>query len=154
MATVDFPPELPRPSRDGYALQHVSPFARTEMQTGRARQRRTFTSVPSMVPLSWLLTNVHAQIFEAWFRYDITDGTDWFNIVLTSPAGKLTPYECRFTEMYRGPELVGVDRWRYRAEVEIRERPVIARDWYLYGREFVLGSSIIDVAINQEWPQP
>ncbi|MFT7337637.1 MAG: hypothetical protein ACI92B_000959 [Marinobacter maritimus] len=153
MAIVDYPAELPTPARAGYALQHTSPFMRTEMATGRARQRRTFTSVPSMVQLSWLLTNQQAQLFEAWFAHGITDGADWFNITLTTPIGKLAPYECRFTEMYDGPALAGRDHWRFNAQVEIRERPILPRDWYLYGKAFILGADIIDQALNREWPE-
>jgi hypothetical protein len=153
MATIDYPAELPSPARSGYALQHVSPFARTPMQTGRARQRRTFQSVPSSVTLTWTLRNEEAQIFEAWFAYDITDGADWFNIDLKTPVGTLAPYECRFMEMYQGPELFGLDMWRYTAEVEIRERPILSQDWYIYGKEFILGSSIVDVALNKKWPE-
>lgn len=153
MAIVDYPKELPSPSRLNYAIQHVSPFERTQMRSGRAKQRRTFTSVPSMVPLSWLLTTVEAQLFEAWFAHGITDGADWFNISLKTPAGNMAPYECRFTEMYDGPALVGVDDWRITAEVEIRERPILSKEWYLYGQSFVLNQSIFDLAINREWPE-
>ncbi|WP_417315716.1 hypothetical protein [Cycloclasticus pugetii] len=153
MANIDYPAELPTPQRSGYAIQHTSPFMRTDMATGRARQRRTFTSVPSTVELQWLLTNAQAQIFEAWFAYDITDGADWFNLALTTPVGRLEFYECRFAAMYDGPALVGLDHWRYTAKVEIRKRPLLPKDWYLIGREFVLGADIIDQAINREWPE-
>tara|TARA_R100000781_G_scaffold110309_2_gene75677 strand:+ start:4049 stop:4513 length:465 start_codon:yes stop_codon:yes gene_type:complete len=153
MANIDYPAELPTPQRSGYAIQHASPFMRTEMSTGRARQRRAFTSVPSSVELQWLLTNAQAQIFEAWFAYDITDGADWFNLALTTPVGRLEFYECRFAAMYDGPALVGLDYWRYTAKVEIRKRPILPKDWYLIGREFVLGADIIDQAINREWPE-
>lgn len=152
MATVDYPDGLPTPARAGYAIQHTSPFMRTEMTTGRARQRRTFTSVPSTAQLSWLLTNAQAQVFEAWFRDSITDGADWFNITLTTPVGKLAPYECRFAAMYDGPALVGLDHWRFTAEVEMRERPVLPRGWGDFP-EFIMGSDIIDQALNREWPE-
>lgn len=153
MADIEFPSSLPSPERSNYGLQHVSPFARTEMATGRARQRRTFQSVPSSVQLSWVMDAVQAQFFEGWFAYEITDGADWFNIDLKSPLGHMTPYECRFSEMYQGPELFALDSWRYTAEVEIRERPILSQNWYLYGSEFVLQSSIIDIALNDKWPE-
>lgn len=153
MATIDYPSTLPTPSRDGYALQHVSPFSRTPMRTGRARQRRTFQSVPSEVGLTFTFREPEAQVFEGWFAYDITDGADWFNIDLKTPVGNLAPYECRFMEMYSGPELFGLDLWRYTARVEIRERPILAKDWYEFGQEFILGASIIDIAINDKWPE-
>lgn len=153
MATIDYPVELPAPTRDNYGHQHTSPFARTEMTTGRARQRRTFQSVPTITTLRWVFSEPEAQIFEAWFKYDITDGADWFNIDLRTPVGLLAPYECRFMQMYEGPTLFGVDGWAISAELEIRERPILAEDWYTFGKEFILGSDIIDYAINREWPE-
>lgn len=150
--TIDFPKQLPLPLREGYGLNHVSPFARTDMANGRAKQRRLFTSVPSMVPVSFLLTDTQAQIFQAWFAYEINDGTAWFNCTLDSDMGR-KPYECRFTEMYRGPQLVGRRLWRFEAELEVFERPLIPKDWYLYGLQFIEYSSIIDLAINREWPR-
>lgn len=151
MADIDFPAGLPKPLRQGYGLNHVSPFARTEMATGRARQRRTFTSVPSMATVTWLLDTLQAQTFEAWFRDAITDGADWFNCELKTPIG-LRPYECRFADMYDGPTLVGLDHWRYGAELEIRERPILPPGWGLVP-DLVQGASIIDVAVNREWPE-
>lgn len=152
MADIDFPSYLPTPLRQGYGLNHVSPFARTEMATGRARQRRTFTSVPSMVTVTWQFDTPQAQLFEAWFRDAITDGADWFNCRLKTPVG-LKPYECRFTDMYDGPTLVGLESWRYSAELEIRERPILPAGWGLFP-EIIIGSSIIDKALNREWPEP
>lgn len=153
MATIDYPAELPPPIRSSYGFEHVSPFARTEMRTGRARQRRTFQSVPTIGPFELHLTNAQAQIFEAWFVYDITDGADWFNIDLKTPMGHMAPYECRFSEMYRGPQLSALSDWRFTFPLELRERQILPADWYAFGREFVLASSIIDRAINQEWPE-
>jgi len=149
--TIDFPEYLPMPLREGYQLNHVSPFARTDMANGRARQRRMFTSVPSMVPVSFLLNDSQAQIFEAWFKYEINDGADWFNCKLDSPDGQ-KEYECRFTDIYQGPRLVGKRLWRFTAELEIIERPVLPEDWYRDGLQFIAYSSIIDLAINREWP--
>ena len=153
MATVDYPSGLPAPNRDGYAFQAVSPFRRTEMSTGRARQRRTFTSSPTTVPLSWILSTQEAQVFEGWFSYQITDGTDWFNIDLLTPMGNLISYECRFAEMYSGPELFGVKHWKFTAPVELRERAILSPSYGAYGAEFVLGSDIIDIALNRLWPE-
>src|SRR5699024_10144217 len=79
---LDFPKELPPFMREGYGFNHVQPFARTEMVTGRARQRRTFQSVPSILPVSIILNDSEAQLFEAWFAYDAMDGTKWFNATI------------------------------------------------------------------------
>lgn len=153
MATKDYPSYLPKPLRDNYDIQHVSPFARTTMATGRARQRRTFTSVPSAVTVNWYMDGAKAQLFEAWFKYEITDGAEWFNIDLKTPVGNFAPYECRFMEMYNGPTIDDANNWRFSAQLEIRERPVLTQEWWLYGQEFIQGASIIDVALNSKWPE-
>lgn len=150
--TINFPSYLPLPLREGYQLNHVSPFARTAMANGRAKQRRMFTSVPSMVPVSFLLTDSQAQIFEAWFRYEINDGTDWFNCKLDSPNGR-RDYECRFTGIYQGPQLVGKRFWRFTAEFEIIERPTVTELDYQYGIDDIYYSSVFDTTMNQEWPE-
>ncbi|KAE8545340.1 hypothetical protein [Marinobacter nauticus] len=150
--TIDFPKMLPTPHRSGYGLKSGPTFARTEMASGRAKQRPLNKVVPTVVPVTFLLTQEQAQIFEGWFNYEIAYGTAWFNCKLDSPMG-LRPYECRFAEMYEGPERLGVRHWRYKAQFEIVERPVISEAWYRDGLQFVAYSSIIDLAINQEWPR-
>lgn len=151
MATIDFPSLLPTPLRSGYGLQHVSPMMRSELQSGRARQRRRYTSVPSMASVSWLLSDDQAMAFEAWFRDATVDGTDWFNCRLSTPVG-LKDYECRFVEMYNGPELVGPNLWRITATLELRERQLPPAGWGLVP-SFIMGKDIFDRAMNQEWPQ-
>ena len=128
MALAEYPTALPVPLREGYGLRHVSPLMRTKMQSGRERQRRRFTSVPSMVPVAFLLTEHQAQLFEAWYRVGITDGADWFKCPLKTSldeSGIVSWYEVRFTDVYKGPELVGLD-WRITAELEIRERQTLS----------------------------
>ena len=150
MATIDYPVGLPMPLRNGYDTNHVSPMMRTEMQTGRARQRRRYTSVPTMASVSWIMTEKQAQLFEGFFRWTLLDGTEWFNLDLLTPLG-LKPYEVRFAEMYNGPTLTGRDLWTFTAELEIKERQTIAYGWPAFPG-FVLGSDIIDKALNSEWP--
>lgn len=150
MATIDYPVGLPMPLRNGYDTNHVSTMMRTEMQTGRARQRRRYTSVPTMASVSWIMTEKQAQLFEGFFRWTLVDGTEWFNLTLLTPLG-LKPYEARFAEMYNGPMLTGRDMWTFTAELEIKDRQTIADGWPVFPG-FVLGSDIFDKALNREWP--
>ncbi len=151
MAT-DYPESLPLPLKAGYGMQTVSPLQRTELDSGRTRQRRRFSSVPINVSVSWLFTQAEAQVFESWFRYGISDGAEWFACRLSTPYGT-EDYDARFNDIYSGPELVGVDCWRYTASIEIRERKTIPIDWALYGFEYLASAGLFDAAINQEWPQ-
>lgn len=150
MAT--YPASLPCALHSGYGLNHVSPLMRVDLESGRARQRRRFTSVPSMADVSWVMTPVQAMIFEAFFKYDLSDGADWFEMPLATPLG-VTTYECRFAGMYSGPSLIGNLNWTFTARLEIRERPVIPQDWYEILPDYILGMDIFDLAMNREWPE-
>ena len=150
MSLVSWPTQLPLPEQSGYAIQHVSPLQRTTMVSGRARQRRVYTSVPSNVAVQWFLTEQQAQLFEAFFRYAITDGADWFLLPLKTPMFT-GDYECRFTGIYEGPTLTAFDKWTVSATIEIKER----QTWnagLAYVPQYVIDSSIIDIAVNQLWP--
>jgi hypothetical protein len=48
MTDIYYPHDsLPMPLQDGYGFQPVSPLKRTQLTTGRARQRRAYTSTPT-----------------------------------------------------------------------------------------------------------
>lgn len=148
---IDYPEQLPPPGLSGYELQTVPPFVRTEMDSGRARQRRRFTSVPTIVPVQWLFTSGEFALFEGWFRYQIDDGAAWFAGPLKTSQGIRHDYDQRFTSMYRAAAR-GPRYWMVDAEIEIRERQTIAKDWILYAPDYVARASLLDIALNREWP--
>jgi len=149
---IDYPAELPYPQRTGYNTQTVQPFIRTQLTSGRARQRRRFSSVPSDYTVNWIFSsNNEVALFEAWFRYKVNDGAAWFNCKLKTPLG-LGDYVCRFTEMYDGPTPVGLCAWSVSARIEMWERPLIDAGW-VEVPSFFLGASIFDVAMNKDWPE-
>ena len=150
MTLAVWPEQLPLPEQSGYAIQHVSPLQRTQMVSGRARQRRVYTSVPSNVAVQWFLTEQQAQLFESWFRYAITDGADWFLLPLKTPMFTGN-YECRFNGIYEGPTLTAFNKWTVSATIEIKERQTLNAG-FVYTPQYLIDSSIIDVAVNQLWP--
>ena len=150
MPLVSWPTQLPLPEQSGYAIQHVSPMQRTTMVSGRARQRRVYTSVPSNVAVQWFLTEQQAQLFEAFFRYSITDGADWFLLPLKTPMFT-GDYECRFTGIYEGPTLTTLDTWTVSATIEIKERQTLGAG-VIYTPQYLVDASIIDIAVNHLWP--
>jgi hypothetical protein len=150
--SIDYPAGLPNPLRDGHSLKAVQPFLRTSMASGRARQRRAFTSVPTMGNFNFLFeTDNLAAAFEAWFRDSLNDGAEWFNIERKTPLG-LIRLVCRFTAMYSGPTLVGRSMWQYSCPLEIWERPLLPVGWGEHP-EFVVDADILDIALNREWPE-
>jgi len=113
---MDYPTGLPAPLRSGYDINPENNIIRTQMVSGRARQRVAYTSIPAYADLSWLFTAQQAQLFESW---SAVVGGDWFSVSLKTPTG-YAAIECRFTETPQGPQLVGVDLWQYKAKVETR----------------------------------
>ena len=150
MTLAVWPEQLPLPEQSGYAIQHVSPLQRTQMVSGRARQRRVYTSVPSMVAVQWFLSDVEAQVFELFFRFGITDGADWFLCPLKTPVG-IKHYEARFSGIYEGPTLTAFNKWTVSATIEIKERNTITAN-ELYDPQGVIDSDIFDITMNQKWP--
>lgn len=149
-----YPSQLPLPTQSGYALQHVSPFIRTDMQSGRARQRRAFTSVPSSVSVSWFFTSdVECQLFEGWFRDNLgaMDGGSWFDMPLQTPIGTHN-YDCRFVDMYQGPTLVAFNKWQISATLEIRERPIVQDGEATIMPGDIIFADIFDQTMNEWWP--
>lgn len=144
---MDFPSALPLPLRSGYGLTPENNIIRTEMVSGRARQRVAYTSVPTYGELSWIFAAVQAQAFEA-FAAQV--GGDWFSIRLKAPTG-LYAMECRFTETPKGPELIGRDLWGYKVRAELKDRPMLDPSYGLTP-QLVVMQDILDVALNQEWP--
>src|SRR5690625_6577409 len=100
---INVPQSLPCPQREGKAVRTVQPFSRTTMTTGRAIQRRRFSSVPSMVQVNWVFNSAQAMAFEAWFSELANDGASWFNIDIKFPLGSV-PYVARCTDMYTRPD--------------------------------------------------
>ena len=152
-SNINYPKEyLPIPLQDGYGLKPVSPMIRTDLSSGRARQRRLYTATPTQAAVSWSLSDSEGQLFEAWYRDTIHDGADWFNMPLRSPLGIIDSYVCRFIDIYEGPTIEGGNYWRYTATLELWERPILAPDWAEFP-DYIINSSIIDIALNREWPE-
>ena len=147
---IKYPDRLPRGLHSGRSYQLVSPLIRSELVSGRARQRRSFTDVPELAKIQWLFTSSEGQLFEAWWRDALTDGVNWFECPLQTPMG-YSDYTCRFTGVYSGPVRAGPDLWSYSAELELQHRAVLLPGWSEFPI-FVLESNIIDLALNREWP--
>lgn len=147
--SFSYPAGLPHPLREGYGFRPENNIQRTPLQSGRARQRVPFTSVPDYA--TWVFhcrTQGQGQLFTAWRNLV---GGAWFSIEFTSPEGKFAQ-DARFIQTPEGPFRNGVSFWTFTAQVEIRERETLGGEWAELLPTFVLGSDIFDMAMNQEWP--
>lgn len=149
MALPAYPEGLPCPLRENYAFTPVNNIRRTNMDSGRARQRIEFRNVPTMVQLNWVMSEPQAQLFEAWAAQVV--GAGWFTMELLTPLGFDTQ-EVRFTETPVGGELTGKFLWRYKVVCEVRDRPLLEPGWVELLPDYILHSDIFDRAIN--WVKP
>lgn len=150
---IDYPAGLPNPLREGHSLQMGETLVRTNLASGRARQRLGFENVPVEGTWNFLFTDQEASLFEAWHRYTLKSGVEWFNIQRKTPLGMRT-LTCRFTAAYSGPSLVGRSLWRYACPLEIFERETMPPEWIDFPDYWLQpGISIFDIAMNREWPE-
>ena len=147
-----YPEGLPTPQREGYGFDPVSPMTSTKLVSGRSERRRAFVSTPTVATVTWLLTPSEAQLFEGWFEYVLLSGSLPFECPLLTPMG-LEPYRANFVDIYSGPVLVGVDLWRFSAQLSLFKRPLIDKEWIVDAPDYILGSDIFDIAMNQKWPR-
>ena len=147
-----YPEGLPTPQREGYGFDPVSPMTSTNLVSGRSERRRAFVSTPTVATVTWLLTPSEAQLFEGWFEYVLLSGSLPFECPLLTPMG-LEPYRANFVDIYSGPVLVGVDLWRFSAQLSLFKRPLIDKEWIVDAPDYILGADIFDIAMNQEWPR-
>lgn len=149
-ASLRWPEQLPAALFVGRSYQTVNPLMRSTLVSGRARQRRQFTSTPTLVTVQWLMTSPQTVFFETWFRWATKDGAEWLEMPLRMPDG-LQDRTVRFTGIYDGPKESGPYYWRITAELEIRERQTLPDGWELVP-EYILEADIVDRAANAEWP--
>jgi hypothetical protein len=151
--SINYPDKyLPIPLQDGFGYKPVSPMLRTQLTSGRARQRRLYTSTPTQADVSWLFNEGQSQLFEAWYRETISDGAAWFNMKIRAPTG-IYDRVCRFTDIYEGPTLTGGKYWQYSATLELWERPLVMPGYADAAPGFVVQQDIFDLAMNREWPK-
>jgi len=144
-----YPEGLPLAMRDGYAFSPVNNILRTDMQSGRARQRIEFENVPDMLRLRWTLTELQSRLFSTWARNVV--GAGWFPMTILTPMGFET-LELRFTERVNGPALTGKFHWVWTATCELREMPELDPDWVNLP-DFALQPNLLDICMNRIWPE-
>lgn len=149
---IDYPDYLPVPTKQGYSRKTVSPVERTQMRNGRARMRRTYSSVPAEYDVTWIFrTGAEAALFESFFKRQLKEGTEWFNCPMRTPLGT-GMYVCRFMDIYEGPDMFGACGWQVRAQLEMYERPLISEE-YAQFPEYIINADILDKAANVHWPR-
>ncbi len=145
-----YPASLPPPLKSDRAFQLVDPLVSTTSDNGQTRWDRRFTSTPASTPVSWIFTDAEAQAFMAWFRDQLRDGAEWFEMPIKSPVGREVE-KCHFVSVYTGPVRLGFKYWRISANLVLRRMPMPPIGEGEFPDE-IANSEILDLTINREWP--
>lgn len=124
---IKYPSILPFPLLSSTSFKQQSNILRTEMNSGRARQRRRFLSVPTTMAATWQLNSAMASVLEGFFDRDLKE-CEWFLMKIPTPQG-LVEHEVRFInspmESYKP---LGAGRWSYQSNVEIKKRQIASEE--------------------------
>jgi hypothetical protein len=86
---ISYPATLPAPTRD-YSLTINNSAIRTQMESGRYRQRRRFLDSENTISVKWLFTDAEFQLFESWTFHALDGATSWFECPVVSGGGVTT----------------------------------------------------------------
>lgn len=120
MSTPVFPVTLPKPSMRQYSLTPVNNVIRTEMESGPARTRRRYISVPTDVSVVWTLTRAELDAFQTFYREAIYDGAGWFLMPVVMGDGEALR-KSRFKQPYEAATVANEHVWRVTATLEVLE---------------------------------
>lgn len=107
----------------GYDLEPTASFGRTDMEVGAARQMPRDPGAPVPLRCTMEFDQQQADIFNAWYRYKINDGADWFEMPVATPRG-VTMEAVRFTRAPR-PRMLEKGVFMVQCELEIRTLPLM-----------------------------
>lgn len=124
-----FPAQLPAHSATGYGYETQAAFVRTTMDTGAARQRRRFLTVPTRIPVTWLFTQKQLALFEAFVKYDLMDGAAWFQMNVSTSLG-MRMLKVRIIESSKPTLAVAQQSWNLAAVIETLNMPVMTEAEY------------------------
>ncbi|MDD5249636.1 MAG: hypothetical protein PHY45_11655 [Rhodocyclaceae bacterium] len=111
---------LPPPIVTGYGFVPDDGTVRTDMDTGSARVRGRFTSIPDTYSVTWRLKASELADFRTWFRDTAAAGAAWFPLTLADGSyGIFGSHQCRFVGTYK-PTLVSNLVWEVKASLEVR----------------------------------
>lgn len=124
---VRYPKDLKLPLVSTHRLSQNSNLLRTEMASGRARQRKRFQSVPTTMAATWKLKTDQAVILEGFVKHGTNDAVNWFVMPIRTPQG-LIDHDVRFKQSPLESCSFNGGFWSYSANIEIKERQVVSEE--------------------------
>lgn len=125
MTLPAWPETLPAaPMLSGYGVDPDPGIARTQMESGYARQRRAWSTRRTGVAVRWTMTQAQMTAFRVFHDDDLAYGARFFTIALR--LGEVDPrtVEARFVAAPRYAP-AGPHRWQVSGQIEVRDPPLI-----------------------------
>lgn len=117
---IKYPENLPAPLLNTHSLKQQSNLLRTKMDSGHARVRRRFTSVPTTMEASWRCKAEQAAVFEGFITHALRGGVSRFLMNVLTPLGVIE-HEVRFiTSPLEDYKPISGTWWEYKAKIEIK----------------------------------
>lgn len=124
---IKYPNDLKLPLVSSHRLSQNSNLLRTDMASGRARQRKRFQSVPTTMGATWKLNKYQAQILEGFVTHGVNEAVNWFLMPVRTPQG-LIEHEVRFINSPLESCTYNGGFWNYSANIEIKKRQVVSEE--------------------------
>lgn len=124
---VSYPDHLPKPHFDTSGIKQTSNLLRTEMASGRKRQRPKFYSVPAEQTLIWRLSADDASKFLGWVQYVLFQGARWFKINQRTELGVVS-VDIRMTQHPLENATKSGGKFVYTVKCEVKEYPVQSQE--------------------------
>lgn len=115
--TIRFPESLPKPTRN-YSVDIENSAVRSNMDSGRIRQRRRFTASQNSLSVKWELTDEEFQLFESFAFHALSGGTGWFEADLLTGNG-IVPHKVRFQNGRYKAAYRGFMNWLVTATLDV-----------------------------------
>ncbi|HHC7311875.1 TPA: hypothetical protein ACN30N_004805, partial [Vibrio campbellii] len=97
MTGMMYPSYLPHPHFTQSGMKQQSNRIRSEMSSGRVRQRRRFMVVPAEQKLEWRLKPEQAAAFLGWVEHALMGGVRWFRLNQRTELGVI-PIDIRMID--------------------------------------------------------
>lgn len=123
MAGMIYPSYLPHPHFTQSGIKQQSNRIRSEMSSGRVRQRRRFLMVPAEQTLEWRLKPDQAAAFLGWVEHALMGGINWFRLNQRTELG-VVPIDIRMIKHPLENAKKKGNQFLYSVKCEIRQYPI------------------------------
>lgn len=118
---IEYPAALPIPLLASYQLQDVDPLQRTQMDSGRTRNRRRFRNVPTQAQVQHIFSHEQFEMFAGWWVHIALDGALSYSAKMRTATG-VGQRQVQPTDVYQAA-LLG-KHWRVSYPVDVLTRDV------------------------------